>query len=271
VLVLRKILSIYHLLFKIAYIRQKGVIGMLGRMMVAVVATFAINALLYPAEAQTPQPFSDNFTRDKTLESGWTLSQPNPESHHSIGASGLLLESSGENGGSDFWSGTNFNASLLLQPISPENNWTIITHFCFHPVIDFQAAGIVLTEQLTGFTYLSRIHRFELSYQNVHDGLAVSSYTIGPIDPNFAPYSIDEIYLKLKKIGFTYYYSYSATGKQWTLVSTIIDTSPYRYVGLDSIRQPWHGGPALDSRPTFKSFNTNGEVDPVGMCARPIS
>jgi hypothetical protein len=185
-----------------------------------------------------------------------------------------LLEASGQNGGSDLWLGTNFKASMLLKPISSSANWTIVTHFFFSPTVDFQAAGLILTMEPGGFTRSSKFHRFELSYQNRQKGLGIASYTNGPIDPAFAPYSGNEVYLKLTRVGATYKYYYSTTGEQWTLVSTIFDMSPYSYVGLDSIRQPWHGSATLDSRPTFKSFcyQQAGEADNAdAACDKPIS
>lgn len=221
-----------------------------------------------------PKPFSDDFTEDRSLKTGWILYQPNPTSSFAIGPDGLLLVASGQNGGSDLWSGSNFRASLLLQPISPSANWTVVVHFFFSPTIDFQAAGLVLTMQQGGFARSSKFHRFELSYQNRQHGLGIASYTNGPIDPPFAPYTGNEVYLKLTKVDATYKYYYSSTGEQWTLVSTIIDTSPYSYVGLDSIRQPWHGSATLDSRPTFKSFCylQGGEADDGNAaCHKPLS
>jgi hypothetical protein len=228
--------------------------GAMGWLRLAALALATVALALQRAEAQTPAPFSDDFTADQALRAGWILSEPNPSSRHSFGPGGLLLEASGEHGGSDLWLGTNFRASLLLQPIQPSASWTIVAHFEFRPVIDFQAAGIVLTTQTGGFSQTSRFHRFELSFQNGHDGLAVSSYLNGPIDPDFAPYRGNEIYLKLTKAGSTYTYSYSATGDRWIRVSTLIDPTPYCYVGLDTIRQPWHGGPRLFSQARFRSF-----------------
>lgn len=154
------------------------------------------------AIAQNSAPFSDIFTSDAALNSGWLLSQPNPSSHYSIGADGLLMGVSGQHGGSGLWLGTNFRASLLLQPIAPDADWQITVHFCFMPIIDFQAAGIVLTSQPGNFTAASAFHRYELSYQIVHGGLAVSSYTNGPIDPGFAPYhsNLCACVLRLDKI-----------------------------------------------------------------------
>ena len=227
---------------------------MTGRGAFLIVVAMALAGCAHDVATKRPKPFYDNFTEDSALREGWLLYQPNPASSFALGTDGLLLEASGQNGGSDLWSGTNFGASLLLHPISPAANWTITTHFFFSPSIDFQAAGLVLTMQPGGFTRSSKFHRFELSYQNRQNGLGIASYTNGPIDPPFARYSGNEVYLKLTKLGTSYKYYYSATGEQWTLVSTITDTSPYSYVGLDSIRQPWHGSPTLHSRPTFKSF-----------------
>jgi hypothetical protein len=242
-------------------------IGRVAFLIIGVMALFGCDV-----STKEPKPFSDNFTEDSRLKAGWILYQPNPASSFSIGTDGLLLEASGQNGGSDLWSGSNFRASLLLQRISPSADWTIITHFSFSPTIDFQAAGLIM--EPGGFTQSSEFHRFELSYQNRQNGLGIASYTNGPIDPPFAPYSGNEVYLKLTKVGTTYKYYYSSTGEHWTLVSTIIDSSPYSYVGLDSIRQPWHGSAALNSRPTFKSFcyHPVGEADNVdSACHKLIS
>ena len=202
------------------------------------------------------------------------MSQPNPASSFAIGHGGLLLEASGQGGGSDLWSGTNFRASLLLQPVSPSADCTIVIHFAFAPVIDCQAAGLILTTQTGGFTRSSKFHRFELSYQNRQKGLGIASYTNGPIDPAFASFTDAEVYLRLTKVNSTYQYYYSTNGDQWIIVSTIVDPTPYGYVGLDSIRQPWHGSPTLDSRPIFRSFCylPAGEADDGdAACAKPIS
>jgi Beta xylosidase C-terminal Concanavalin A-like domain len=239
-----------------------------------IVMVMALSGCIHDVSTTEPKPFSDNFTEDSALKAGWILYEPNPASSFTIGADGLLLEASGQNGGSDLWFGTNYGASLLLQPISSSANWTIVTHFFFSPTIDFQAAGLVLTMQPGGFTHLSKFHRFELSYQNRQNGLGIASYTNGPIDPPFARFSGNEVYLKLAKVDATYKYYYSTTGDRWTLVSTIIDMSPYTFVGLDSIRQPWHGSPALASRPTFKSFcyrPAGAADDGDAACHTPIS
>jgi hypothetical protein len=227
---------------------------MIGRVAFLITTLMTLCFCAIYLSAQEPRPFSDDFTEDRTLKPGWILSQPNGASSFAIGSDGLLLEASGQNGGSDLWFGTNYRASLLLQPISPSANWTIITHFAFSPTVDFQAAGLILAMQPGSFTRSSKFHRFELSYQNRQHGLGIASYTNGPIDPRFASYNGNEVYLKLTKVDATYKYYYSSAGGNWTLVSTIVDASPYSYVGLDSIRQPWHGNPTLHSRPTFKSF-----------------
>jgi hypothetical protein len=165
-----------------------------------------------------------------------------------------VLSASGENGGSDLWSGTNYKGSLLMQKVAPDRDWTIVVHFEFAPEIDFQAAGIVLATQTQGFDFRSRFHRFELSYQNRQNGLGVASYTNGPIDPDYTPFRGKEIYLQLRKSGSTYRYAFSRSGKDWELVSVIEDSTPYAYVGLDAIRQPWHDRAELESKPVFKSF-----------------
>jgi hypothetical protein len=201
-----------------------------------------------------PEPFFEDFTREGKLRPGWTLTEPNPASRHELSPEGLLMLASGENGGSDISSWTDYNGSTLLRAISPDQDWTIVTHLLFVPSIDFQGAGLFLAREPGRFNTSSRFHRFELSYQNRQNGLAVASYNNGPVDPKFVRYEGNEIYLKVCKHHSSYTYSFSSNGTSWQPVATLTDTNDYTYVGLDSIRQPWHGSPSVSSRPVFKSF-----------------
>jgi hypothetical protein len=221
------------------------------------ILAIAALCMLMPAHASGARAvklFSDDFTKDSVLNTQWTLSELNPASNYRLTGDGLLLEASGENGGSDLWVGTGYRASLLLRPIPPDADRTIYTHFTFAPEIDFQVAGIILTTQTNNFDRTSKFHRFELSWQNRQNGLGVASYTNGPIDPPFAPYSGAEIFLKLEKSGSQYRYLYRTATSEWKLVSVFVDTNRYLYAGLDSLRQPRHGNATLDSKPVFKSF-----------------
>ena len=76
-------------------------------------------------QAKKVKPFSDVFAKDTTLNAKWTLAEPNTASSYRLGKKGLLLDASAQNGGSDLWPVTNYNASLLLQPLTSTLNWTV--------------------------------------------------------------------------------------------------------------------------------------------------
>lgn len=197
------------------------------------------------------RPFSDIFTKDTSVNPRWTVAEPNAGSSIQIGKSGLLLDASALNGGSDLWPSTNYNASLLLQPLSSSLNWTITTKIAFQVTNNYMGAGLVLTTQTSGFNSGSSFHRFEYG-DNPQPG--IESFTNGSPGPNYAAFDGKLVYLALQKSGTTYTYSYSTDGKTWTPVSTITDATNFTYVGLISIRQPYDGQTGVDSKPKFKYF-----------------
>lgn len=204
-----------------------------------------------PGHAAAQQkPFSDTFTGDTTLDPGWTVAEPNPSSSYAL-HKGLVLDASALNGGSDLWPYTNYNASLLLQPISPNTNFTVTTKVAFQVTNNYMGAGLVLTTQTGGFTNSSSFHRFEYG-DNPEPGL--ESFTNGNRDPNYVGFTGALVYLRLHKKGTTYTYSYSTDGKTYTTISTLTDATPYTYVGLISVRQPYDGQTAVDAKPVFKYF-----------------
>ena len=203
------------------------------------------------AEAAKLKPFSDTFTKDTALDPRWTLAEPNASSFYTIGSKGLLLDSSGQNGGSDLWPTTNYDASLLLQPIDPTQDYTVTTSMKFASANNYMGAGLVVTQQTTGFTSGSVFHRFEYGH-NPTQGL--ESFTNGTPDPNYVGYTAGIVALRLQKAGSTYTYSYSTNGHSFTVISTLTDAAAYTYVGLISIRQPYDGQTMVDSKPLFRYF-----------------
>jgi hypothetical protein len=200
---------------------------------------------------KSQKPFSDTFTKDTAINPKWILSEPNAASSIRLGKQGLLLDSSGQNGGSDLWPTTNYNASLLLQPINPTLDYTITTAVNFAAIDNYSGAGIVLTKQTTGFNQSSVFHRFEYG-DNPVEGL--ESFTNGTPDPNYVGYNAGRVVFRLQKSASTYTYSYSEDGKTFIQISTVTDSAPYTYVGLISIRQPYDGQTQIDSKPVFKYF-----------------
>lgn len=196
-------------------------------------------------------PFSDNFRTDSGLNAGWTLAEPNAASTYSLGKKGLLLDASGQNGGSDLWPFTNYDASLLLQPIDAKLNWTITVKVPFQITNNYMGAGIVLTTQTGGFTSSSAFHRFEYG-DNPQPGL--ESFTNGTRDPAYVAFTGPVAWLRVHKSGTTYSYSYSTNGKAYTAISTLSDATAFTYVGLISIRQPYDGQTGVDAKPVFPFF-----------------
>ena len=222
--------------------RRSGLLAAAGALCAA--------ALFGPAAASAPKPFSDIFTADTALDPGWVVAEPNPASSYKL-KNGLILDASGQNGGSDLWPLTNYQASLLLQPIAPTRNFTVTTKVAFQVTNLYMGAGLVLTTQTSGFTPSSVFHRFEYG-DNPQPGL--ESFTNGNRDTNYVAFTGKLIWLKLQKSGTTYTYSYSTDGKTFTQISTLTDATPYTYIGLISVRQPYAGDTGVDARPVIKYF-----------------
>ena len=197
-------------------------------------------------------PFSDIFTKDTSINPGWVIAEPNAGSSYGLVKKGLLLDASAQNGGSDLWPLTNYNASMLLQPIMPSTyGWTVTTKISFRVTHDYMGAGLVLTTQTSGFNSSSSFHRFEYG-DNPQPG--IEGFTNGSPDPSYIPFDGKLVYLCLQKVGETYVFSYSTDGKTWTQVEAVTDDTPYTYIGLISIRQPYDGKLGVDSKPVFSYF-----------------
>jgi regulation of enolase protein 1 (concanavalin A-like superfamily) len=216
----------------------------------AVLIAAALCACASSALAREQRPFSDMFTQDTALDPGWVVAEPNPGSSYAL-KKGLVLDASALNGGSDLWPLTNYNASLLLQPMSSNLDFTVTTKVIFQVTNDYMGAGLVLTTQTSGFNSSSVFHRFEYG-DNPQPGL--ESFTNGDRDPNYVAFTGKLVWLRLQKTQSTYTYSYSTDGKTFTQISTITDATPYTYIGLISVRQPYDGQTGVDARPVFKTF-----------------
>jgi hypothetical protein len=105
------------------------------------VLSFALIRLSLKLLAQTP--FSDPFT-EATLNPGWTLQSPNPDGSYQMTGTSLNITASWNDGGSDLYSGTDYNAPRLFQPVNPSLDWIIETGFAFAPGNNYQGAGLLL-------------------------------------------------------------------------------------------------------------------------------
>jgi hypothetical protein len=207
--------------------------------------------------------YSDDFTKDAAIGPEWTIVQPNPLSRTTLTADGLSLVASGQNGGSDFWPRSNYNASLLLRPL-PAGDWVATTAIDYDPSNDFSGAGLILTTELSGFSGTSPFHRFEYErnhFQNSPSrGVEDFSNLLG--GGSIIPFSGTTIFLRLEKAGIYLTIWASADGRAWQPGYTVVDTTPYTYIGLISARQPSDGATTVDSAPVFKFFTLDTAAMP---------
>lgn len=210
--------------------------------------------LLFPALLVVPTlslnaqtPFSDVFT-EATLNPGWALEEPNPNSSYQMTGSNLLITASW-NGGSDLYSGTDYSGSRVLQAVNPALDWVIETGFSFAPANNYQGAGILLATNNGIFTAQNDFNRIaERAYYPAGGGSVIRS------EGAYVGYSSGVCYMRLEKIGTNYTGWFSPDGANWTYNGTGSDPTPWDYFGMFVIRYAWDGA-QLDSTAGFNYFN----------------
>lgn len=222
-------------------------------------ASVAIAAMIFGSSPSfaTSALFSDAFTSDSALNAGWTLNQLNSASSYTLDSTGLTLTSSGT--GSDLWPGTNYGASLLLQPVSSSANYTLTLKMAYNPQNFFSGAGLVLTTQTSGFSSSSAFLRYEYETNGPGNGVYVfGNGSAGPFQ--LTPAGAPDTWLRLQKQGDVYTLAYSLTGASWSSFATVNDTNSYTYVGLISDRWAYDGATRVPSAPDFVSFTATSAV-----------
>jgi hypothetical protein len=226
--------------------------------MLAAISFCAASPFSWRAYGQTP--FSDYFRHEQTLNPRWVLSEPNQKSTWHLGALGLRLGASGAKGGSDLWPNTNYNGSVLLQPIWSSLDWVATAAFKFSPTNDYMGAGLLLATQTSGFNFNSPFHRFEYMFGASCNGPSITGFTNGAHDPSCAAVNGPIVAIRVEKSGTLYTLSYGTIGpygtigQNFTKVESITDTNAYTYIGIDSIRYPHDGQTAVASYPIFAHF-----------------
>ena len=192
-------------------------------------------------------PFSDNFT-GATLNPAWTLESANPDSSYQMTGNGISITASWNDTGSDLYSGTEYNASRLLQPIDPSLDWIIETEFNFSPTDNYQGAGILLATTNGTFINDNQFSRIaERAFYPNSGGNVIRS------DGSYVAYSSATSYLRVQKSGDTYTGWYSPDGVNWTLNGTGTDTNAWPWIGVFVIRYPWDGA-QINSTAVFSYF-----------------
>jgi cytochrome c len=202
-------------------------------------------------------PFSDNFS-GSNLNSGWTVVDPNPDSSIGLtGSGGLQMVASYQNGGSDLYSGSNFNGDRILQAVDPSANWIITAELAFSPTDDYQGAGILLSTTDGVYTQSDQFMRIAERFYGFSSEISANTDgTVYPVPGGGVAYSGSISYFRLEKLGTTYTGWWSADGTTWNETGSSVDTTPYPYVGLFTIRYPWDDAP-VNSTATFEYFDAS--------------
>ena len=213
---------------------------------------FALSGLLLsviaiPFRLWAQIPFSETFT-NMALNPGWTLESPNPASTYQLTGSALNISASWDNGGSDLYSGTEFNAPRLLQPVDPNSDWVIETELAFTPANNYSGAGVLLASTNGAFTAQDNFSRIaERAYYPNGGGEVIRSAGA------YVSYTAGTCFFRVQKRGTIYTGWYSADGANWVLNGTVTDTHSWPYIGLFVVRYPWDGG-QVNSSAAFSYF-----------------
>jgi hypothetical protein len=206
------------------------------------------------------QPISDDFTNN-TYYAGWTLSELNPSSTASLTGAALDIEASATNGGSDLYSGSNYRASRLLQPVDPALDWIIETKFYFNPQNNYSGAGLLLATTNGAFTGDTNFARMgERAFYPNAGGSVIGI-------AGYVPFTSVTNFLRLQKSGTNYYGWFSADGVNWTNGGVRTDANSYPYVGLFVIRYPWDGV-MINSSAYFYYFHVTPLPLSIGIQSR---
>jgi hypothetical protein len=179
------------------------------------------------------EPVADDFT-NISYNAVWTLSELNTNCTAALTGSALDIEASPLGGGSDLFSGTDYKAVRLLQPVNPARDWIIETKFYFNPADDYSGAGLLLATTNGAFTGDTNFDRIaERAFYPNAGGSVIRA------GGNYVAFTSATNYLRLQKTGTNYYGWFSADGTNWTSNGSSGDTNAYPYVGLFVIRYPW--------------------------------
>ena len=192
-------------------------------------------------------PFSDTFTA-ATLNPTWTLESPNPDSSYQMTGNGISITASWNDGGSDLYSGSDYNAPRLLQPVDSSLDWIIETGVAFSPTDNYQGAGILLANTNELFVNDNQFARIaERAYYPDGGGDVIRS------DGAYVGYTSSTCFMRVQKSGTNYTGWYSSDGTNWVLTGTGTDTNAWPYIGIFVIRYPWDGA-QVNSTATFSYF-----------------
>ena len=192
--------------------------------------------------------FSETFT-NLTFNPGWRFTSPNPASSNWLDGTALTILASWQNGGSDLYSGTDYAAPRLLQPVAPWLNWFVEAKFDFSPGNNYQGAGILLADTNGAFQADSDLDRIaERAFYPNAGGPVIRAGGM------YVGYTNAVSYVRVQKVGTNYTGWYSADGTNWALNGSTVLNNQRSYIGLFSIRYAWDSA-QVNSTPAFYYFN----------------
>ncbi len=219
--------------------------------MTRVLNAFVLVGFVCAAAASAAAPFSDEFS-GTTLDPRWVAGAPNSASSVTLDGHGnLIMVASPLNGGSDLFPGPNNNGTVLLQPISPDQNWTIQTSFKVNLLSGYQGAGILLTNQLEPLQPPNFVRLMELQFMEDPSGLHLCFSACNTLDTQ-------QVTLKVHRVGTSISGSYSLDrGKTWISLGSIAYNFQATYIGLSTTRQPYDNDLGLKTKAVFNYFRVH--------------
>ena len=190
-------------------------------------------------------PVSQVFTNG-SLHPAWVVVNPNPDSTHGFVGNALKLVASWKNGGSDFWSGSNYNGLRMLQSVNPVFDWTMVAHVSFSPLYNHQGVGLMIAK--TNGTFVS-----PADYVTATEYGDIGSHRgIWSISDGFTPYTGTSIYLRMRKSSTNFATAWSTDGTNWQNEGWSGRAGAWPWIGVYVIRQQFDGV-QIDSTVTVHS------------------
>ncbi|OJX90236.1 MAG: hypothetical protein BGP01_14590 [Paludibacter sp. 47-17] len=209
-------------------------------------------ALLCGLYLQAQGLFTDDFT-SAALSTQWTAVSPNPSGVIQLVDGQLFLRASALNGGSDLYSGSNFNAPRVIQLTNDANAaWTVTTRLSFNPTHTYQSAGIGLLMGSDVNEPAAYMRFIELKFSHDEGGRLIG----GP--QKTLPYTESVVYMRCARSADSIRVWISPTNADWISLGAIASVGVYG-IGLHCIRQPWDGNTDTDSEAWFDFFQVGRE------------
>ena len=211
--------------------------------------TFLFTACLCQGAAAQSM-FTDEFN-GTLLDQRWIRFNPNVDSDTVLTGSELLLVASPANGGSDYFTPTNYNGTRVLQPLC--GNWIVEAKLHVSMSSNFQGAGFLLiagdaTDTNEGHRWMER--RFS------EQCITPATHGFWLVDTLLCDIAAGDtsMLMRLERSGdqITGRVSFN-DGIDWES-ATVTDPQDFRYIGVNSLRYDYDGGTAAYTNAYYDYF-----------------